>query len=79
MPKYTNINQLRKVQSKKATGYQLLFCKKLFWSGWQDLNLRPPAPKAGAIPSYATPRKNKKQYGGGRGIRTLGTLASTAV
>lgn len=25
-------------------------------SGWQDLNLRPPAPKAGAIPSYATPR-----------------------
>jgi len=26
-------------------------------SGWQDSNLRPPAPKAGAIPDYATPRK----------------------
>ena len=26
-------------------------------SGWQDSNLRPPAPKAGAIPGYATPRK----------------------
>lgn len=29
---------------------------KLFKSGWQDSNLRPPAPKAGAIPGYATPR-----------------------
>ena len=29
-----------------------------FKSGWQDSNLRPPAPKAGAIPGYATPRKN---------------------
>ncbi len=28
----------------------------LFLSGWQDSNLRPPAPKAGAIPGYATPR-----------------------
>ena len=28
-----------------------------WWSGWQDSNLRPPAPKAGAIPGYATPRK----------------------
>jgi hypothetical protein len=27
------------------------------WSGRQDLNLRPPAPKAGALPSCATPRK----------------------
>lgn len=26
------------------------------WSGWQDLNLRPPHPKCGAIPGYATPR-----------------------
>lgn len=33
------------------------------WSGWQDLNLRPPAPHAGAIPGYATSRtlfSNKK-------------------
>ncbi len=28
----------------------------LILSGWQDSNLRPPAPKAGAIPGYATPR-----------------------
>ena len=26
-------------------------------SGWQDSNLRPPGPKPGAIPGYATPRK----------------------
>ena len=25
-------------------------------SGWQDSNLRPPHPKCGAIPGYATPR-----------------------
>ena len=43
--------------------------KHLFWasdvfqlhhrgvSGWQDLNLRHPAPKAGALPNCATPRK----------------------
>ena len=28
------------------------------WSGWQDLNLRPSAPKADAIPSYATSRNS---------------------
>jgi hypothetical protein len=27
-----------------------------FKSGWQDSNLRPPAPKAGALTSCATPR-----------------------
>ena len=27
-----------------------------FLSGWQDSNLRPPGPKPGAIPGYATPR-----------------------
>ncbi len=27
-----------------------------FWSGREDLNLRPPAPKAGALPDCATPR-----------------------
>ena len=29
---------------------------ELFLSGWQDSNLRPPHPKCGAIPGYATPR-----------------------
>jgi len=28
----------------------------LLMSGWQDSNLRPPHPKCGAIPGYATPR-----------------------
>jgi DNA-directed RNA polymerase subunit omega len=31
--------------------------KKLGWSGWWDLNPRPPAPEAGALPSYATARE----------------------
>jgi hypothetical protein len=26
------------------------------WSGREDLNLRPPAPQAGALPGCATPR-----------------------
>ena len=30
--------------------------KRVRWSGRQDLNLRPPAPKAGALPDCATPR-----------------------
>jgi hypothetical protein len=30
----------------------------LKWSGREDLNLRPPAPKAGALPGCATPRQN---------------------
>ena len=40
-------------QSETSTQYVLLVC---LWSGWQDLNLRPPAPHAGAIPGYATSR-----------------------
>ena len=28
------------------------------WSGREDLNLRPPAPKAGALPDCATPRRS---------------------
>ncbi len=32
------------------------FPKKENWSGRQDLNLRPPAPKAGTLPNCATPR-----------------------
>ena len=30
--------------------------KPKFWSGWRDSNSRHPAPKAGALPDYATPR-----------------------
>ncbi len=47
----------------------------LLLSGHQDLNLGPPAPKAGALPGCATPRKTS----GGGGIRTLGTVTSTSV
>jgi hypothetical protein len=55
-------------QSRRDTGlrytpnwylFLLVKIKLLFQvilSGWQDSNLRPPAPKAGAIPGYATPR-----------------------
>ena len=38
-------------KKEKATDNQWLL------SGWQDSNLRPPRPKRGAIPGYATPRK----------------------
>lgn len=30
------------------------------WSGREDLNLRPPAPKAGALPGCATPRLHRR-------------------
>jgi hypothetical protein len=43
----------------------------LFPSGWQDSNLRPPAPKAGAITGLRyTPKKS-----GETGTRTLATVA----
>jgi hypothetical protein len=44
------------VQNKIVIKYMITIL-----SGWQDSNLRPPAPKAGAIPGYATPRKFKPQ------------------
>ena len=31
--------------------------REMFWSGRPDLNRRPPAPKAGALPGCATPRQ----------------------
>src|SRR5438874_398148 len=33
--------------------------QRVNWSGREDLNLRPPAPKAGALPGCATPRLNR--------------------
>src|SRR5438128_8784657 len=32
------------------------------WSGREDLNLRPPAPKAGALPGCATPRLSRRFF-----------------
>ena len=34
----------------------------ILWSGRKDLNLRPPAPHAGALPGCATPRRNRRDY-----------------
>ena len=31
-------------------------CSVFYWSGREDLNLRPPVPHTGALPSCATPR-----------------------
>jgi site-specific DNA recombinase len=41
--------------------FDLIFerAKNREWSGREDLNLRPPAPKAGALPGCATPRQEK--------------------
>ena len=39
------------------TFYRLLSNLLPYLSGRQDSNLRPPGPKPGAIPGYATPRK----------------------
>ena len=36
-----------------------LFLYHKTWSGWRDSNSRHPAPKAGALPGYATPRTRK--------------------
>ena len=35
---------------------------QVVWSGREDLNLRHPAPKAGALPGCATPRLNDFQH-----------------
>ena len=52
-----------------------------FWSGREELNLRPPAPKAGALPGCATPRPRSAgsisecgtclEHGGGDGCLYL--------
>jgi hypothetical protein len=40
---------MRHIQGFDTSWYRYL-------SGWQDSNLRPPHPKCGAIPGYATSR-----------------------
>ena len=46
----------------KAEVLPLNYTRKKIWSEWQDLNLRHPAPKAGALPNCATPRLLKIVY-----------------
>ena len=41
------------IQLSYRRRYPVMRCN---WSGREDLNLRPPAPKAGALPGCATPR-----------------------
>jgi hypothetical protein len=50
--------ELRDLLKFKSSTSEIVISKvELFSSGWQDSNLRPSAPKADAIPGYATPRK----------------------
>ena len=55
-------------KKEKATDYQWLL------SGWQDSNLRPPHPKCGAIPGYATPREGITFFLCGTNIQPLPTI-----
>ena len=48
----TNAAHLAAWHKKSLNVFQF----RLSLSGWQDSNLRPPHPKCGAIPGYATPR-----------------------
>ena len=43
---------------KKTQAFYVIDNYSEVWSGRQDLNLRPPAPQAGALPGCATPRRN---------------------
>ena len=53
---YPIINPIKKRNPLNEQFRGLLIQFVLCLSGWQDSNLRPPAPKAGAIPGYATSR-----------------------
>ena len=44
--KLYKIHMLNEINLKRKKPNVML---KLFWSGWQDSNLRPPRPKRGAI------------------------------
>ena len=39
-----------------SSGREAVVTQQKFWSGREDLNLRPPTPEAGALPDCATPR-----------------------
>src|SRR5262245_11799288 len=42
--------------------YRETWPKRELWSEWRDLNSRPPAPEAGALPGCATLRWMKSPY-----------------
>ena len=45
----------------KSISAQVYYFYKERWSGWRDLNSRPSAPKADALPDCAMPRQPKKK------------------
>src|SRR5689334_7410846 len=47
------------------------------WSGRDDLNVRPPAPKAGALPGCATPRYVKQFILHRRGLKSTPIRSGT--
>ena len=51
-------------RKKKKRGFRLPAADRPlnFWSGRDDLNVRPPAPKAGALPGCATPRQKTQNH-----------------
>ena len=52
----------RQERKKQALGPPTAYCLLIFWSGRDDLNVRPPAPKAGALPGCATPRQETEDH-----------------
>ncbi len=52
-----SINWIISFKQKTRSESGFLHCENK--SGWQDSNLRPPGPKPGAIPGYATSRTKK--------------------
>lgn len=44
------------IKKRKMSSFEDIF---LFWSGWQDSNLRPLRPERNALPSWATSRNAK--------------------
>src|SRR5215203_4763432 len=50
--------ELVKAQNPSRGGVRPGAREVLSWSGRLDLNQRPPAPEAGALPGYATPRSS---------------------
>ncbi len=73
-------SEIRTAPSRSKSGCakknRLILMKRFVLSGQQDSNLRPPAPKAGALAGL---RHAPIIFGGEGGIRTPGTLSSTTV
>jgi hypothetical protein len=52
----SKIKGFKNVKTKKPQTIDKQLFTAIFSSGYQDLNLGPPAPKAGALPGCATSR-----------------------